>query len=133
MKDELLNMLTNYRPNNEDIKLDVYDGYSLIHIDIKYEETPALYTTIDLTDKNKPLVCKICSYDKICSESTKDVLIINELENVCKMIGVKEIYGRAKILQDKDISKEFYNNLGYKFDFRPKDKSYLSAIISKEL
>jgi hypothetical protein len=133
MKDELLKKLTNYRPVNNNININVYGGYSLIHIDIKHKETPTLYTTIDLTNKENPLVLKICSYDKICSESGKDIIIIKELENICKIANIDSIYGRAKILYDIDISKEFYNNLGYNFDLRPKDKSYLSAIISKKL
>lgn len=132
MKEELLKRLLEYIPANEDIALNVYGGYSIIHIDILHRGKPVLYTTVSLDDETKP-VMKLCSFDEICSETQKDILIISELENICKVHNIKQIYGRAKILKDKETSKKFYNKIGYNFDFRPREKSYPSAIISKEI
>lgn len=132
MKEDLIKLLEAYKPKNENIEIKVYNGYSFLHIDISGNGLQTLFTTLSFSDDGKPLDIKLCGFDERCTETTDDFMLIKELEEIAKYIGANKIYGRAKILKSKKRSEDFYTENGYSFDFKKKDKPYLSAIISKE-
>lgn len=132
MKEEIIKLLESYKPKNSNVNVKVYNGYSFIHIDIYGENVKTLFTTLSFTNEGKPLDIKLCGFDEQCTETDDDFVLIRELEEIAKHIGANKIYGRAKVLKNKKYSEIFYNANGYNFDFREKDKSYLSGIISKQ-
>lgn len=133
MNEKLINDLKTYVSENEDIKFDIYSGYSFIHIDIIYKGKATLFSTVNTPAEGNPTTIKLCSFDENCTETETDIILLEELIKIGKTIGLNEIYGRAKILKNKEQSKKFYEAHGFTFNYKPKDKTYLSAIISKNI
>lgn len=130
-KEKLLQTLSEYKVKNEQLKLYVYEGYSIIHIDfiLKEDESTAMFTTIDLGDE-RDISIKIAKtnssnfgFDKL------DKILLDELKSIKKYIKADRVYGRITLNDEFEKYYELFTNLGYSIK-QVYDKSYATAKIN---
>lgn len=130
-KTNLLNQLSTYKPENENITLNVYSGYSFIHVDLLTEGHELIWTTISISDadEDKSLEIKICAINDSFKVSKENMKYFKELINILNTYeDIKSIYGRIRIPEKYKKFEALFTELGFTFAVS-NDKSYPTAKI----
>ena len=101
----------------KNITLNFYEGYSLIHIDVKENEIPVAWLTID---NNYNM--KICKTKECFGENHTDEHIIRTIVKLAKFLKLNEVYGRIYIENDNctNLFKTFNFKISEQFDKKEK-------------
>lgn len=92
------------------ISLNVYEGYTILHIDILLNGKTVVWCTISEDSPNK---FKICTTKENFCNDKEDKKIIKTILNVSKYLKIDEIYGRINI--DNNCCEKMFNELNFLF------------------
>lgn len=129
-KTNLLNQLSNYVPENNEIKVNIYSGYNFIHIDLLSGDTELIWTTVAVSDEKEtnPLELKICAIDESFKMSKENMKYFKELINIINTYDISCIHGRVTTPKKYKKFEALFEELGFSFVICT-DKEYPTAKI----
>ena len=137
IRKELEKKAQSFVPSNTLLSTVSYGGINFLHIDFYYKGLPVAWTQINI-EKNElereVIELKIADINKqLFFINNNGGVVIDTIMEFAKYIGAKKVFSRIFVKNNFDELNEFYSNKGFTVIHTPKEKSYDSARIYKNI